>query len=82
MERHQSRGLAQSVSRRDFGRHAGAAATLSLSPLADAARGFQRSAREMTETDRAERRAALLSLTDATLRAQGPDARATQAEAG
>jgi len=63
-------------------RLAGAAATLSLSPLADAARGFQRSAREMTETDRAERRAALLSLTDATLRAQGPDARATQAEAG
>jgi len=28
MERHQSRGLAQRVSRRDFGRHTGAAATL------------------------------------------------------
>jgi HPt (histidine-containing phosphotransfer) domain-containing protein len=53
-------------------RLAGAAATLSLGPLADAARGFQRGARELAAAERTARRDALLALAEATLRAQAP----------
>jgi signal transduction histidine kinase len=53
-------------------RLAGAAATLSLGPLADAARGFQRGARELAAAERTARRDALLALAEATLQTQAP----------